>query len=305
MKVLITGATGGFGKLLMERLEAEPAVERIIGLSNKDVDEGLEDYLEDDKHEFYIGDVRKKRVEEIFQRNRGIDCVVHLAYDNVPEHSGRDVEETNVFGTLRMIQLARKYSVEKFIFKSPTAVYGANPDNPALIREDYPLRGDRQYEAIRNKIESDMTCQMNMHPGILPKVVILRFCGIIGSHVRSPLNTIFRTAYVPMVSGFDPMFQVIHEGDVTEALALAVLNQDSEGIYNVAGKHTAPISEVIHRMDKTALPLPERLLELTYKSYFMLQRRHSFPFNLDFLKYSFAVDDSRIRRHLGYEPRII
>ena len=108
-----------------------------------------------------------------------------------------------------------------------------------------------------------------------------------------------------MVFGFDPMFQVVHERDVTDALAVAVVKDGAEGIYNVAGKHTEPLSEVIRRMGKTPLPLPERMLELTYKGYFMLQRKHSFPFNLDFLKYSFIVDDSRIRRELGYEPRVM
>lgn len=306
MKALITGATGGFGKLLVKRLEDDPAVEHIIGLSNEDLDAGLDsDEDEDEKIEFYKGDVRKKRVEEVFLKNPNIDVVVHLAYDNDPDHRGAEVEETNVFGTLRMIQLARKHKVKKFVYKSPTAVYGARADNPILLAEDAPLRGDRNFPSVRNKIEADMTCQMNMHPGILPRIVIIRCCGIMGDNVRSPLNTLFKAKYVPMVAGFDPMFQIMHEDDVTEALALAVTNKKASGPFNVAGKHTEPLSEVIHRFGKKDVPLPAFVLDQIYRNVFMKRSEHSFPFDLNYIKHAFAVDTTRARKILGFEPRVL
>ena len=306
MKVLITGATGGFGKLLVKRLEDDPAVEHIIGLSNEDIDQGFEDEDEDeDKLEFYQGDVRKKRVEEVFQRNRDIDVLVHLAYDNDPEHAAAETEETNVFGTLRIIRLARKYGVQKFVYKSPTAVYGARADNPLRLSEDAPLRGDRNFPSVRNKIEADMTCQMNMHPGILPRICILRCCGIMGEDVRSPLNTLFKGRFVPTVAGFDPMFQIMHQDDVTEAMALAVINVEAEGAFNIAGKHTEPLSDVINRMGKKAIAIPAWALERFYRAYFTGRSEHSFPFDLDYLKHPFAVDTRRARDVLGFTPKVL
>jgi len=266
MKVLITGATGGFGKLLVKRLHDDPAVEHIIGLSNEDLDRAEEEAIEDEKFEFERGDTRKKRVEEVFQKNPGIDVVVHLAYDNDPEHSIREVEETNVFGTLRMIRLARKYNVDKFVFKSPTIVYGATPENPAMITEDNPLRGKRDHPSTRNKIEADMTCQMNMHPGIKPRILILRCCAIVGEHVRAPMNTLLKGKFVPMVLGFDPMFQIMDEEDVTK---------------------------------------PEAVLTSIYRLYFISKQQHSFPFDVDVLKYPFVVDTTRAREILGYEPEVL
>mgnify|MGYP006284713661 CR=1 FL=1 len=305
MKVLITGATGGFGKLLVKKLHDDPQVDQIVGLSNEDIDRREEEALEDEKFEFEPGDTRKKRVEEVFQNNPGIDVVVHLAYDNDPEHSLRDVEETNVFGTLRMIRLARKYNIEKFIYKSPTVIYGATPENPALITEDNPLRGSRDHPSIRNKIEADMTCQMNMHPGIKPRIVILRCCAIVGHHVRAPMNTLLKGQLVPIVMGYDPMFQIMHEDDVTNALALAVKNTEAEGAFNVAGKYTEPLSEMIHRMGKTSMPVPEMMLKSFYRLYFISRRQHSFPFDLDVLKYPFVVDTTRAREVLGFEPQVL
>jgi len=303
MKVLITGATGGFGKLLVED---DPGVEQIIGLGNEDLDQGFEEELNaDEKFDLFKGDIRKKRVEEVFQKNKNIDVLVHLAYDNTPDHESREAEETNVFGTQRMIRLARKHNVKKFIYKSPTAIYGARSDNPFLLKEDAPLRGDRNFVSIRNKIESDMTCQMNMHPGMLPDVVILRFCGILGDSIRSPLNTLFGGKIVPLVAGFDPLFQIIHQDDVTEALARAVLTPGAQGIYNVAGKRSEPLSEVLGRMGKSVIPIPEFLLNTFYKTYFMLNSEHSFPFDLNYIKHPFVVDTTRARQELGFEPRVM
>lgn len=291
--------------MLIKQLEENPQVKKIIGLSNEDLDEEEVEFEEDQKFDFFVGDTRKKRVEEVFQRNPGVDVLVHLAYDNNPTHAADDVEETNVFGTLRMIRLARKHGVRKFVYKSPTIVYGARSDNPALLTEDMPLRGDRDSVSIRNKIEADMTCQMNMHPGIYPRILILRCCAIVGDDVRAPMNTLLKGDFVPMVMGFDPMFQVMHQDDVIQALELAVTKEDVEGIFNIAGKRTEPLSEVIRRFGKKSIPLPEFGLETFYKLYFMSRRQHSFPFNLDFLKFTFAVDTTHAREVLGYEPKVL
>lgn len=304
LRVLVTGATGGQGALLVKRLARSGRVTEIIGLSNDDASDRLLDEL-GPKFRFIRADTRKQRtMEEVFQQHRDLDALIHLAYDNVPDHSHERQQETNVFGTLRLLQLARQYGVARFIYKSTAAVYGFNPDNPCLIQEDYPMRGNRDNPILRDRIEADLMCQLFSSDERPPRVVVMRFCSIFGQHVRSPVTTMLKLPAVPLVLGFNPMFQIIHEDDVTEALFLAV-TREANGIYNVAGRVTEPLSEVIRRLKHVTIPLPEFIIERAYPQVYELNQTHSFPFDIDFLKYSFAVDTARVREELGFEPRLL
>lgn len=308
MKVMITGATEGFGLLLTKKLSNIPEITQIIALKSSDIDYNDESTENNSKLEFATAkNLRPRALEDVFKKNHDIDVVVHLAYTNKLQRNetGKFIHETNVFGTMRLLELCKKYNVKKFIHKSPSSIYGANADNPVLIKEDFPLRGNRTYQTLRDKIEADILCQIHMNENSNPKIVILRFCGIIGDHIRSPLNTLFNQPFVPMLLGFDPMFQIIHEDDVIEAITLAILKKDAEGIFNVAGKYTEPITKVIRRLNRVPLPISSLALELLYKPIFMLKREHTFPFDTSYWKYPFVVDTTRARDILGFEPKIL
>ncbi|GIW21975.1 MAG: hypothetical protein KatS3mg068_0982 [Candidatus Sericytochromatia bacterium] len=251
--------------------------------------------------------MRPRALEDVFKKNHDIDVVVHLAYADMPQENSKSefLHETNVFGTMRLLNLCRKYGIKKFIHKSPSSIYGANPDNPVLIKEDYPLRGNRNYQLIRDKIEADIFCQLYMKENDLPKIVILRFCGIIGNHIRSPLNTIFKDKFVPMIAGYDPMFQIMDERDVIDAITLCVLNENIQGIFNIAGKKIQHLSEVIQRLGKIIMPIPEFLIDLVYKPLFKMNQEHSFPFDINYWKYPFVIDTTKAREILKFEPKYL
>lgn len=307
MKVMVTGATEGFGLLLTKRLSNISEISQIVALKSSEID-----YDDEEQHNQKLElatakNLRPRALEDVFKKNPDIDVVVHLAYSDKPQRNenGKFIHETNVFGTMRLLDLCEKYGVKKFIHKSPSSIYGANPDNPVLIKEDFPLRGNRSYQALRDKIEADILCQMHMRADKKPKIVIFRFCGIIGDNIRSPLNTLFQLPFVPTILGFDPMFQIIHEDDVINAITSAILNKEAEGVFNVAGKHTEPLSHVIRRMERIPVPTSGLALELLYKPVFMLKREHTFPFDISYWKFPFAVDTTRAKEILGFEAKVL
>ncbi len=292
MKVLITGSSGYFGTLLTKKLEEDPEIKEVIGIDIEPETLDLEKVL------FFKGDTRKKRVEEIFQIKKNIDAIVHLAYHTSPQGSPEEALNTNVFGTLRMLQLARKYNVEKFIFPSSSIVYGALPNNPPLLTENHILRGNRNFPFIRDKIEVDMACQLFASSEKPPKVIILRPCGIFRRKKTGILGSYLESLFVPIILGFDPMFQVIFEEDVIQAFILA-LKKDVEGIFNLAGKITCPLSEMIKRLKRLPIPLPEPLVHKGYKALF----KKNFYFDFNYIKYPFCVDFTKAKNTLGYDPK--
>jgi UDP-glucose 4-epimerase len=102
--------------------------------------------------------------------------------------------------------------------------------------------------------------------------------------------------------GYDPMVQVIHERDVTEAIMLC-LTPDVHGVLNLAGPGQVPLSVVIRELGKPMLPVPGPLFEAAVKSMFRFHLT-SFPAaELSFIKYTCMVDGNRARQVLGFRPR--
>ena len=236
MKVLITGASGYFGKLLTHTLRTDPDMDvTVIGvdvISREEIDGEVK---------FISGDTRKKRIEDIFKVEGKIDAVIHLARDSANSPSD-ELMMTNVYGTFHMLEIAAKYGVDKFIFPNSTIIYGARNDNPALIRENYPLLGNRDVPAIRDRIEADMLCQ-TFAKGCMttPKVVILRMVPIWRSHGTGILTSYMQGQYVPTLLGFDPMFQIMYEREVIEAFMCALRVKEACGTFNITGHVFMPL----------------------------------------------------------------
>ena len=124
MRILITGASGYFGKLLAQALRSLEGNTEVIGIDVREQERSVGDEMK-----FLSGDTRKKRIEDVFKTEGQIDVVIHLARDASPNRSSNDSMMTNVYGTFHMLELARKYGVKKFIFPSSSIVYGAHNDN--------------------------------------------------------------------------------------------------------------------------------------------------------------------------------
>jgi len=101
---------------------------------------------------------------------------------------------------------------------------------------------------------------------------------------------------VPMVLGFDPLFQFLHEDDVVEALVLT-LGKRPRGVFNVAGPQPLPLSRVAIAAGRTPVPVPEFLLE-------GLIGRFGFPRlprgALTHIKYPVVVDAKAFRETTGF-----
>src|SRR5438876_5294941 len=141
-RVLITGISGGLAHQVAEII---PKNWDIIGV-------GLNPLrpVRGRKIEYRQLDITKNKLEDIFRR-RQIDCVIHMAVNDNPRTPIQKRHDINVIGTMKMLDDCERYKIKKVILLSSATVYGADPNNPVYITEDFPLRVTQRYSGISDK----------------------------------------------------------------------------------------------------------------------------------------------------------
>ena len=291
-KVLITGIAGGQGQLIARRLAPTYA---LTGVDRSPWDDHPPEIS------VHVLDLRKRKMEDIFRTERP-DAVVHHALIRHFRVDPRVRHEVNVLGTKLLLEYCVAHGVKRVVVLSSSYVYGALPDNPYYVDEEYPLNVSRTYPEIRDLAEVDTLCSTFLwrHPEIA--TTILRPVSILGPHVSSSMAQYLRQRYVPTIMGFDPMMQFIHEEDVAEAIALA-LQTGTHGVFNVVGPGAVPLSVAVAQTGGVTLPIPEPVARLVFGQLFNLGLYPVPPGAFDFVKYPCTLDGRRFHTATGFTPQ--
>jgi NAD dependent epimerase/dehydratase len=152
-RVLVTGAGGFIGSHLAERLVEEGAEVRALVEYNA---LGRWDWLDESpvakRMDIQLGDIRDR--DSVSRAVEGREVVFHLAaLIGIPYsyHAPQSYVDTNITGTLNLLQAVREADVGRFVHTSTSEVYGTALEVP--IRETHPLQGQSPYSA--SKIAAD------------------------------------------------------------------------------------------------------------------------------------------------------
>jgi dTDP-glucose 4,6-dehydratase len=174
-KVLVTGADGFIGSHLVEKLVRDGHSVRAFVQYNSFNSWGWLDSCSDDvkgKFEVFSGDIRDPH--GVKQAMSGCTSVAHLAaLIAIPYsyHSPDTYVDTNIKGTLNVLQAARDLDVTRVIHTSTSEVYGTARFVP--ITEEHPLQGQSPYSAT--KIAADQLAYSFYSSFELPVVTIRPF----------------------------------------------------------------------------------------------------------------------------------
>ena len=174
-KVLVTGSDGFIGSHLTESLVRQGHDVRAFVLYNSFNSWGwLDSCSEDVKGQFdvFAGDIRDPN--GVRTAMKGCDRVLHLAaLIAIPYsyHSPDTYVDTNIKGTLNVLQAARDLEVQQIIHTSTSEVYGTAKFVP--ISEEHPLQGQSPYSA--SKIAADQLAYSYFTSFDLPVKIIRPF----------------------------------------------------------------------------------------------------------------------------------
>jgi UDP-glucose 4-epimerase len=296
-RVLITGISGYLAGRLARRLEEDPDVEYVAGI-------GLEEPSVDlERTEFVRADIRNPLTVKVLQTTE-VDTVVHLHILATPSGVGgrTQMKEINVIGTMQLLGACQRVDrVRKVVMKSTTAVYGADPRDPALFTEEMSSRSEPRQGYTKDAVEVERYARSfgRRRPDV--GVTLLRFANFVGPDIDTPLTRYFSLPVVPTAMGYDPRLQFVHEDDAVEILRRAV-REDHPGIYNVAADGVVLLSQALRLMGRPSVPV---ILPLVAPIATAVRRLGVVDFATDqlrYLVYGRVADNARMKERFGYEP---
>ena len=175
MKILITGADGFIGSHLTEALIRKGYEVRAFVMYNSFNSWGWLDHCSQDvkgKFEIFAGDIRDPY--GVKEAMKDCNAVLHLAsLIAIPYsyHSPDTYVDTNIKGTLNVLQAARELDIQRLIHTSTSEVYGTAKFVP--INESHPLQGQSPYSA--SKIAADQLAYSFYTSFKLPVVIVRPF----------------------------------------------------------------------------------------------------------------------------------
>lgn len=226
-KVLVTGADGFIGSHLVELLLEEGASVRAFVYYNSFNSWGWLDTLTEEqksKIEIFSGDIRDPN--GVRTAMKGCSVVFHLAaLIAIPfsYHSPDSYVDTNVKGTLNIIQAAKDLEIERVLVTSTSEVYGTAKYIP--IDENHPKQPQSPYSA--SKIAADSLSESFYRSFNLP-ITIVRPFNTYGP--RQSARAVIPTIITQLLSGIEE----IKLGDVTPTRDLLYVRDTVNGFIEIA-----------------------------------------------------------------------
>jgi len=297
--ILITGGAGFIGSHLVDRLLAEggwritvvddfndfydPAIKR----------ENVREWLENPNFKLVEADIRDQTaLAEAFSETN-FDCIVHLAARAGVRPSLKEPRlyvETNINGTLNLLELARGHQVKQFVFGSSSSVYGMNAKVP--FSEDDPIFNPISPYAA-TKAAGELLGHSYAHLYDM-RIVCLRFFTVYGARQRPDLaihkfaKLISAGRPIPVFGDGTTRRDYTYIDDIIAGVRAAIdYDQSNFEVINLGESRTVELRELISLIEKAL----DRNAEI--------DRQPPQPGDVP---QTFA-DISKARRLLGYDPQ--
>jgi UDP-glucose 4-epimerase len=287
MKVMIPGASSPIARLVAEALVREG--HSVIGVDRRpwaSPPPGVE---------VHALDIRKRAAEDLFRKLRP-DAVIHMATVTHLVASTEERYRINLGGTRAVFEHASHYGVEHVIFVGRHTYYGAGADQALYHCEEDPPMAVSTFPELADLVAADLYACQSLWRHTSLATTVLRFVYALGPTGHGTLASFLKGQRVPVVFGFDPLFQFMYERDVASAIC-AALRQRVRGVYNVAGPQPLPLSLIVRETGRQRVPLPEAAFQLM-RGRFGLPRLP--PGAVQHIKHPVVIDDSVFRKTTGW-----
>jgi UDP-glucose 4-epimerase len=302
-RVLVTGASTPVGARLVERLATTEGVDGVLAV----LPPSGTDHPGGERVQVVRADLTRERdLRSLLFGTAcatGVTTVVHAAHHRSARDTGSWVHALNVESTRALLRLSERHpTINRFVLRSSTDVYEIRPARPSVLTEDHPLNlSPSAPQWVRDRVEAEVLVGMRMGMSRM-SIAILRCAECFhegsGSQLYDYLSS--RICFTPL--GFDPMLNLISLDDLVDALHRAVMS-DAQGVFNIAGADTLPLSEVVRATGRVRVPVASPLLHPLYGLRARVTKT-DFRYDQNYFRFHFSgvLNGDRAREILGYEP---
>ena len=313
-RILVTGGAGFIGSALCIHLVKDLGhrVLNVDKLTYAGRKSNLAEIENNPLYSFHLLDIANRTAILKLLKNENIDGIMHLAAES---HVDRSIDgpgefiTTNVLGTFNLLEAARSYYQDlpadrkatfRFHHVSTDEVYGDLPFDGSKFTEETPYNPSSPYSA--SKASSDFLVQAWNHTYALP-VVISNCSNNYGPRqfpeklIPLVIHNALQGKALPVYGNGMNVRDWLHVEDHAEALAVIFLNGQNGRSYNVGGDAERANIDVV----KTICTLLDEK-----------RPRNDGTHHGDLISYvtdrlghdrRYAIDFSRIRNELGWQPR--
>ena len=295
-RVLVTGAAGAVGQVLLTELAAA-GVETLASDVRKP--EALPDGVG-----FEMLDVRGGDPDRVIGDFKP-EVIVHLASIVSPSRgmTREFAHDVDVKGTRNVLEAAVKHGVRRLVVTSSGAAYGYHADNPVPLRETDPVRGNPEfpYSDHKRQVEEMLAGARVSHPEL--EQVVLRVGTVLGAGLENQITELFHRRRLIAVRGSDSPFVFIWTVDLARIL-LRAAGDGPAGIFNVCGDGALPVHELARALGKPVMALPAWVLKAALGIARPLGVSRYGPEQVRFLQYRPVLDNSALKTVFGYTPEL-
>lgn len=297
--ILITGGAGFIGSHLVDKLLAEEKWRVTVVDDFNDFYEprikraNVARHHEHSNYRLSEADIRQKAAMERVFEGADFDCIVHLAARAGVRPSLEQpllYAETNIEGTLNLLELAKQNNIKQFVFGSSSSVYGINAKVP--FSEDDPIRQPISPYAA-TKAAGELLCHTYAHLYGL-RCICLRFFTVYGARQRPDLaihkfaRLISEGQPIPVFGDGTTRRDYTYVDDIIAGVRAAIdYDQSDYEVVNLGESRTVELRQLISLLEKE--------LDLSAK----IDRQ---PLQPGDVPQTFA-DITKARRLLGYDPQ--
>lgn len=300
-RIAITGASSFLGERLLRRLIRDGHGDDLVvfDVAEPSLGEGVIHFRKLDLTE-------PAADQSLLDRFRAddVETLLHCAFQTNPRRDTTYAHELESIGTLALFAAAAAAGLRRVVMRSFTAVYGARGTNPAFIREDAALPERAAFGWLRDKVEAEHHAASfaKRYPGL--EVAILRTAPLFGPNVRTFYTRVFDRRVVPVLFGYDPLFQLLHPDDAEEAFVRALaISSGLRGAFNIVPRGVLPLLTAIHLSDKVPLPVFHMAAGPLVSGLYAAGLVEAPEGFVDFAKYPCIADGEKAARELRFVAR--